>query len=30
MGFSVEVSRGALEKNGFDVERTVNYLLMDQ
>jgi hypothetical protein len=27
MGFSEEQARTSLEKNGFDVERTVNYLL---
>jgi hypothetical protein len=27
MGFSEEQAKTALEKNGFDVERTVNYLL---
>jgi hypothetical protein len=27
MGFSEEQAKSALEKNGFDMERTVNYLL---
>jgi len=27
MGFSEEQARVALEKNGFDLEKTVNYLL---
>ncbi len=27
MGFSEEQAKAALEKNGFDIERTVNYLL---
>lgn len=27
MGFSEEQAKIALEKNGFDIERTVNYLL---
>ncbi len=27
MGFSEEHAKEALEKNGFDIERTVNYLL---
>ena len=27
MGFSEEQAKEALEKNGFDTEKTVNYLL---
>jgi hypothetical protein len=27
MGFSEDQAKTALEKNGFDMERTVNYLL---